>query len=81
MDLVSEKQLFVIGNININSLDYECNNIVKNLILMLCLKTVCFQLLNDPLELQGTANRPHNSNRPHLNKKYFLWNYENGYFR
>ena len=30
-DLVSEKQLFVIGDININSLDYEFNNIVKNI--------------------------------------------------
>ena len=30
-DLVSEKQLFVIGDINVSSLDYESNNTVKKI--------------------------------------------------
>ena len=37
-DLVSEKQLFVIGDININPLDYESNIIIKSLLNCLFLR-------------------------------------------
>ena len=46
-DLVSEKQLFVIGDININSLDYEFNNIVKNF-LSASFKYVMFPVITKP---------------------------------
>ena len=45
-DLVSSKQLFIIGDININSRDYETNSIVENF-LILPLRVEYSQLLQD----------------------------------
>ena len=44
--LVSSKQLFIIGDVNVNPLDYEIYSIVKNL-LILALRMEYSQLLQD----------------------------------
>ena len=77
--MFSEKQLFVTGDININSLAYESNNIVKNFF------NASFKIVIFPVNTRPTSVTRHSSTViDHILTNAILTKIipsENGYFR
>ena len=70
----------MIGDININSFDYESNNIIKSFSNAV-LKDSMFLFITRPVRVTRHSSTVIGNILQNADSKHFLWNCENGYFR
>ena len=70
-ELVSAKQFFIIGVVNMNSLGYEAINIVK--VLMLCFNNGIFQIIVKPTRITRHSSTAIHTNKPQFYMGSFIW--------